>query len=280
VPHGPLFRLSFGALLDRRNRYVIEQHTLHYTPALSMLEMTGRLRAGRQSMPAAYLLVGNPSSMPPSSGQILPPLPGAEREVAAIARELPRPAVTVLTGPGAGERAVREAASGKRIVHFATHGVVIDDDPLESFLALGAAIEGRGGRRPPERARDLSPDARRRPRRPQCVPNGPGRTVGRRHRRPDPRVLLRRHAVARRHPVGRRRWPAGTLLPDFYRSMHRLDKAAALRDAQLRLLRDLRAGPVLIDTPGGPVALPERPGVLGELRADGRAVGRASRTRQ
>ena len=32
IPHGPLFRLSFAALLDR-DRYLIERYRLHYAPA-------------------------------------------------------------------------------------------------------------------------------------------------------------------------------------------------------------------------------------------------------
>lgn len=259
VPHGPLFRLSFAALLDGRDRYLLERYTVHYTPALSMLEMTSRLRVGPTTSEDAYLLVGNPSAMPDNGGQVLPSLPGAEREVAAVARALSRPGVTVLTGPRAGERAVREAAGGKRIVHFATHGVVLDDDPLESFLALSTTGPDTtdDGRLSAREIYDLPLDA-------DLVVLSACRTgigevsadgiVG----------LTRAFFYAGTPSLVATLWdvvdgPPATLLPAFYSALGRLDKASALRAAQLRLLADLRAGRVVVDTPGGPVALPERP---------------------
>jgi CHAT domain-containing protein len=54
--------------------------------------------------------------------------------------------------------------------------------------------------------------------------------------------------------------PTNRLLPNFYRSWLRGEsKSRALRGAQLRLLRDLRAGHVTINTPAGIVAIPEDP---------------------
>jgi CHAT domain-containing protein len=54
--------------------------------------------------------------------------------------------------------------------------------------------------------------------------------------------------------------PADRLLPDFYRAwLGGASKAAALRDAQLRLLRDLRGGRVRVTTAIGPVVVPEHP---------------------
>ena len=54
--------------------------------------------------------------------------------------------------------------------------------------------------------------------------------------------------------------PAARLMPQFYRSLHRRpDKAQALRDAQLKFLRDLRSHNVRVATPSGTVTLPEHP---------------------
>ena len=40
VPHGPLLNLSFAALQDKSGRYFVEDYTLQYTPAASMLQLT------------------------------------------------------------------------------------------------------------------------------------------------------------------------------------------------------------------------------------------------
>jgi CHAT domain-containing protein len=54
--------------------------------------------------------------------------------------------------------------------------------------------------------------------------------------------------------------PAQRLVADFYRArLAGVDKVNALRKAQLAMLRALRAGRITVNTPGGPVALPESP---------------------
>ena len=54
--------------------------------------------------------------------------------------------------------------------------------------------------------------------------------------------------------------PANRLLPDFYRAwLGGATKARALRTAQLRLLGDLRANKLHVDTPLGKILLPEHP---------------------
>ncbi len=54
--------------------------------------------------------------------------------------------------------------------------------------------------------------------------------------------------------------PTNRLMPEFYRSWFGgLSKASALRAAELKLLADLRAGRVKIDTPAGPLIVPEHP---------------------
>jgi len=54
--------------------------------------------------------------------------------------------------------------------------------------------------------------------------------------------------------------PTNRLIPDFYRAwLGGASKARALRTAQLRLLADLRAGRVRVETVAGPVVIPEQP---------------------
>lgn len=54
--------------------------------------------------------------------------------------------------------------------------------------------------------------------------------------------------------------PTSRLLPAFYRTwLGGASKARSLRRAQLRVLADLRAGSVRVETRAGPVVLPEDP---------------------
>ncbi len=60
VPHGPLFALPFGALLDGRGRYVIERHSLHYAASGAVLD-DAATRTQTVAAPAARrLLVADP----------------------------------------------------------------------------------------------------------------------------------------------------------------------------------------------------------------------------
>ena len=78
--------------------------------------------------------------MPRLSGrrQSLPSLPGAENEARAISKLYPPFQVTTLVGTRAEERLVRELAPGQTMIHLATHGIIRDDEPLESFLVLAS----------------------------------------------------------------------------------------------------------------------------------------------
>jgi CHAT domain-containing protein/tetratricopeptide (TPR) repeat protein len=148
IPHGPLFLVSFAGLLDGEGRYLAERHTLSYAPAIGVLAYTAAKRdrvvheSGRR-----VLAVGNPA-MPriPGRGDPLAPLPEAEEEVAAIRALYPVGSVTVLTGGRATESSVRVLAPAQTVLHLATHGIVRGDSPMESLLALAPdGEEGAGG---------------------------------------------------------------------------------------------------------------------------------------
>ncbi len=270
VPHGPLFLLSFAALMDGRGRYLLEDYAVHYAPAGAVLQFTEKKKARAAQREPHYLLVADPGELPAlPTGKRLAPLPGSRREVDAIAGLLPAGQTTVLTGTDAHEEAVRRLAGVQTVLHFATHAVVRDDLPLDSFLALGVTkggtpdaggTAGRDGRLTAMEIYSLDLNA-------DLVVLSACRTglgklsgegiVG----------LVRGFLYAGTPSVVATLWdladePAALLLPEFYRSLSRtLDKSAALRTAQLRLLSALRRGQVKVPTAAGLVTLPEHPAI-------------------
>ncbi len=150
VPHGPLFLVSFAALVDGNGAYFVERHTLAYSPSIGVLLYTGRNRERVLDSAPRLLMVGNPTMPEPRGGQQpLAPLPGAEREATVIGGLYPSRQVTTLIGSRARERTVREAAQGQTIIHLATHAVVFDDEPMGSYLALAPeTVSGSGARDP------------------------------------------------------------------------------------------------------------------------------------
>lgn len=257
VPHGPLFLVSFAALLDRNDRYLIERHTIHYGPAMSVLRYTAadKTRVVHRDAPHLFV-VGNPA-MPrvPWANRSFPPLPGAEAEARAIGRLFPPERLTALTGAKAWESRVRELAVDQTIIHFATHCVIRDDLPLESFLAL-APTPSDDGRLTAREVFDM--DLRADLVVLSACNTGLGKVNG------DGVIGLSRAFIAAgTSSVAVSLWPVADVvatseMESFYASLraNRGDKAAALRAAQLETIRKLRRKE--LRTPAGSV-VPEHP---------------------
>jgi CHAT domain-containing protein/tetratricopeptide (TPR) repeat protein len=259
VPHGALFRLSFAALIAPSGRYLIEDHPLHYAPSVSTLAFTAN-RPPRSTGPS--LIVADPDiSRTVSEADALPRLPGAAREGRRITGLLGADRTTLLTGPLARERQVRDAASSARVLHFATHGIIHDDEPFGSYLALaggGSADAHDDGRLTTSEVYGLRLSA-------DLVVLGACRSAtgpitG------DGIVGLTRGFFAAGAPsVIASLWDlpdtiTASIFPTFYATWSGTpSKAAALRQAQLAAIRQLRAGRVSVDTPAGPFIVDEHP---------------------
>jgi CHAT domain-containing protein len=137
VPHGPLFLLPFAALLNNGNRYLVDDHTLSYIPSLSLLRYTATNRAPLAASAARIMTVGNPV-MPGSRGDEprLPQLPWGDREAREISGFYPQSRVTRLSGASAAERAIRDLAPEQTVLHFATHTMLYDSEPMAGYVAL------------------------------------------------------------------------------------------------------------------------------------------------
>jgi CHAT domain-containing protein len=260
LPHGPLFLVSFAALIDDHGKYLLERYTIHYAPSSAVLQYTSGKRQGSSAAPR-YLLVGDPADLPTvDGGKALPRLPGSQQEVDAVARSLRGRDVTVLTGAAAHEGQVRGVIDGKTILHFATHGIVRDDDPFESFLALGRSGDAAStdGRLTAQEIYDLDLHA-------DLVILSACRTATGKVTGDGIIGLTRAFLYAGAPSVVATLWdvadePGLFLLPTLYQSLNAgAGGARALRTAQLKLLAQLRAGRVQIDGPLGHVTLPEDP---------------------
>lgn len=122
VPDQELWRVPFQALLDRSGHYLIERAALFYAPSLAVLREFDRA-AGRRS--TKELLAAANRDIPETIAEV-----GALREVYGAAR------ANVLVG--AREDRVKAELPGYRVLHFATHGVFDDADPLHSHLVFAA----------------------------------------------------------------------------------------------------------------------------------------------
>ena len=258
VPHGPLFRLSFAALRSPSGRYLLEDFDIHYTPSMGVLTATEVMT--RHAVASGTLVVAAPSLGRALRADGLPPLPAAAAEGRAVAALAGVSRATVLNGPRATEIEVRRLSPGRRVLHFATHAVVSDDHPLDSYLALAADTTGGAGdgRFTAEDVYGLRLDA-------DLVVLSACRTAGGRVTGDGISGLVRAFVYAGTPSVVATLWDlpdvAGAFaLPRFYRARTGgAGKAAALRSAQLALLQELRAGRVTVDTPAGRFVLPEHP---------------------
>jgi CHAT domain-containing protein len=144
VPDGHLWLLPFQALLTGEQKYVLERHVIRYAPSLSFMREAVRKVEARSSpaKPASQTLlaVGDPAFATPPAG--LTPLPEAGQEVSELARIYGSRDCRILTGVDAGEEEVKSAMAGYRMLHFATHGVLDDLNPMYSHLALASPRAG------------------------------------------------------------------------------------------------------------------------------------------
>lgn len=176
VPAGPLWELPFQALQSSQTRFFLEDSSLFYIHSLSILREMKRkealqLRAGNvieqrgveaaaiikvnanEAQAQTLLAFGNPAlsnnliAQAKSTDRDLPlnPLPEAEREVKSLGEIYGLKTSKVLTGTAAQEATVKAEAGKYRILHFATHGTLDNDNPLYSRLLLASSTDAEDG---------------------------------------------------------------------------------------------------------------------------------------
>jgi CHAT domain-containing protein/Tfp pilus assembly protein PilF len=146
VPDRALWELPFQALQPRTGVHLIEDHTLFYAPSLSVLREIGKQRssARRNDSHKTLLAFGNPQ-LTGGPGERLRgddaetrfgPLPEAEEEVKTLARLYGTANSQVFIRAEAREAVVKTEAPKYEVLHFATHGLLDNHNPMFSYLVL------------------------------------------------------------------------------------------------------------------------------------------------
>jgi CHAT domain-containing protein len=143
IPDGPLWQLPFESLVMPDGRFVIERMACFYAPSISIYREMTRHERPRPS--GTFLAFANP---PVRKGDFVVeaklrsseagPLPDAEREVEHIARFF-HDGTRLYVGPEALESRVKAESGAYDVLHFATHGVLDDNNPMYSHLLLAAS---------------------------------------------------------------------------------------------------------------------------------------------
>jgi CHAT domain-containing protein/Tfp pilus assembly protein PilF len=149
VPDGALWDLPFQALQPGASEVLLERYALSYAPSLGFLTELAKRKANRPRRPVpreapTLLAVGDPElnvqtvalTAPLRGGAELARLPEAEREVRTVARLYGSGRSIVYTAAQASEDRVKAEAGKFRVLHFATHALLDDHNPLYSSLVL------------------------------------------------------------------------------------------------------------------------------------------------
>jgi CHAT domain-containing protein len=251
VPHDVLWRVPFAALIDRRGEFLAERWASLYAPSLTAYAMIAASKSARTANQTALFGIANPRIEQASKdavasvyrGTDLGPLPDAEEELDRV-QALYGSRSIVLKGAEATEARTKREVRGAEVLHFATHALFDDTNPMYSRLALAHDQEAAedGWLETWEIAQmDLPADI--------VVLSACETARGRIGRGEGVVGMTWAFFVAGARSVVATQWKvvsvsASRFMVDFHRSLrakggdHSLRKARALRDAQLRHLGD------------------------------------------
>ncbi|MGV8058551.1 MAG: CHAT domain-containing protein [Smithellaceae bacterium] len=133
IPHGALYYLPFAAM-SYKGQYLVDGFSIFYLPGAGVLKYVMKKQPSRGLRVLAF---GNPDL-----GNKQLDLPYAEAEVENIKKIMPQ--ANVYLRAGATKSKAKEMLGSYDIVHFATHGLFIEDAPMNSGLWLSAGGEKDG----------------------------------------------------------------------------------------------------------------------------------------
>lgn len=151
IPDGPLWQLPFESLIAPDGTFFVQHAAAFYSPSVAVYaQMRNAPRADRRAEGTLFALADPAVGATRDAGVSrlrageATPLPDAAREVETAARILGGKSAVYIGASASRERFETEAAS-YRIVHFATHGVLDDVDPMYSHLVLASSGRGDDG---------------------------------------------------------------------------------------------------------------------------------------
>ena len=136
VPDEGLWELPFQALQSAENHYVLDDASVAYAPSITILR---EMRGGRNKTDFKNIIAfGNPFA---KEAKILKTefaaLPEAERQTAAIEKLYGANNAAIFIRTKADESTFKQAtATNFSILHLATHGVLDNKSPLNSYILL------------------------------------------------------------------------------------------------------------------------------------------------
>lgn len=146
VPDDGLWELPFQALQSSENRYVLEDAAISYAPSLTILRELRQKPAPRTNQINKLLAFGNPSAQNTIVKTNFTDLPEATRQTLALRGLYGARNSLVFTGDKAGEDVFKKIAGQFSIVHLATHGVLDNSSPLNSYVLLAPGANGDDGK--------------------------------------------------------------------------------------------------------------------------------------
>lgn len=143
IPDGPLWQLPFESLVMPDGRFLVERMACFYAPSISVYrEMTGHHGPPPSGTFLAFanppVRRGEPAVEAKLRSSEAGPLPDAEREVEHIAGFF-RDGTRLYVGPEALESRAKAESGAYDVLHFATHGVLDDNNPMYSHLLMAAS---------------------------------------------------------------------------------------------------------------------------------------------
>lgn len=134
VPHGALFSVPFAALMSAKGKYLVEERTVSYLPAIGVLRATEKIASeSDRAADNTLLAFGNPITKVIA---FLGTLPFAEKEVKKVAALFADGKATIEVGAQATKAAYRNLAPKNSVIHLATHGLISEERPMDSALVL------------------------------------------------------------------------------------------------------------------------------------------------